>query len=264
VVDLRTKIAGKSLRPVKILVIGNYPPPMCGWAMQTYLVTAELRGRGQVCDVLKINENRMVRSPDHVDVQNAWDYLAKIVRFALCGYRLNVHVNAMSKKGYLLALVAAMIGRLTFRPVVLTFHGGPPQDYFPRPDSWRYHQAFHLLFRSARRIACDSLEIKQAMESYGIKPQKIAYIDFCLGGEVYFHAPKMPEKYRLGQRYRTGGRASHTFAVFECAGRHLYAGPFTRRARWRSCSSMSSTCLITTSWSLNTALIWRSAPMACR
>lgn len=175
-VDLRTKIAGKSLRPVKILVIGNYPPPMCGWAMQTYLVTAELRGRGQVCDVLKINENRMVRSPDYVDVQDAWDYLAKIVRFALCGYRLNVHVNAMSKKGYLLALVAAMIGRLTFRPVVLTFHGGPPQDYFPRPDSWRYHQAFHLLFRSARRIACDSLEIKQAMESYGIKPQKIAYI----------------------------------------------------------------------------------------
>ncbi len=46
--DLRIKMAGDSSKPVKVLVIGNYPPPMCGWAIQTYLVTAELRRRGQV------------------------------------------------------------------------------------------------------------------------------------------------------------------------------------------------------------------------
>lgn len=36
----------------KILVIGNYPPPMCGWAMQTKLVVDELRRRAHVCEVL--------------------------------------------------------------------------------------------------------------------------------------------------------------------------------------------------------------------
>jgi len=76
-------MAGDSSKPVKVLVIGNYPPPMCGWAIQTYLVTVELRRRGQVCDVLKINENRMVKSPDYVDVQDGWDYLKKIVGFTL-------------------------------------------------------------------------------------------------------------------------------------------------------------------------------------
>lgn len=174
--DLRIKMAGDSSKPVKVLVIGNYPPPMCGWAIQTYLVTAELRRRGQVCDVLKINENRMVKSPDYVDVQDGWDYLKKIVGFTLRGYRLNMHVNGTSKKGYLLALIATIIGRLMFRPIALTFHGGLSQDYFPRHDSWGLHQAFRLLFLGARRIACDSLDIKQAIEGYGIKPQKITSI----------------------------------------------------------------------------------------
>src|SRR5260370_29978478 len=101
---------------------------MCGWAIQTYLVTAELRRRGQVCEVLKINENRMVKSPDYVDVQDGWDYLAKIVCFTLRGYRLNMHVNGMSQKGYLLALIAALNGPLKFLPITLTFHGGLSQN----------------------------------------------------------------------------------------------------------------------------------------
>src|SRR6266436_6980745 len=84
-------------RQAKILQIGNYPPPLCGWAIQTKLVTDELRRRGHVCDVLKINENHTVKDPAYIDVQDGWDYLQKIVSHALCGYRLNVHVNGMSK-----------------------------------------------------------------------------------------------------------------------------------------------------------------------
>src|SRR5438874_10601355 len=99
--------SGAKLRnQAKILQIGNYPPPMCGWAIQTKLVTDELRRRGHVCDVLKINEGRQVKDPSYVDVQNGRDYLFKVLRFAFRGYRLNVHVNGMSKKGYILALIA--------------------------------------------------------------------------------------------------------------------------------------------------------------
>ncbi len=173
---IRAEVIDDNSKPVKVLIIGNYPPPMCGWAMQTYLVTAELRRRGKICYVLKVNDNRTVKSPDYIDVQNGWDYLVKIVGFTIGGYRLNMHVNGMSKKGYLLALITAIFGRLTFRPVALSFHGGLPQNYFPRHDSWRLHHAFRLLFQSARKIACDSVEIKSAIEGYGIKSQKISAI----------------------------------------------------------------------------------------
>jgi glycosyltransferase involved in cell wall biosynthesis len=150
---------------------------MCGWAIQTKLVTDELRRRGQVCEVLKINENRQVKDPAYVDVQNGTDYLFKILRYSLSGYRLNVHLNGQSKKGYLLALAAVIVGRLTFRPALVTFHGGVSQQYFPRHDSLRLHWAFKLLFHLAGRIACDSEPVKDGIRSYGIGAKKIDPIE---------------------------------------------------------------------------------------
>jgi Sulfotransferase family len=162
--------------PVRILQIGNYPPPMCGWAIQLKLVTDELRRRGHICEVLKINEGRQIKSPDYIDVQSGPDYLQKVFKYARQGYRLNVHVNGMSKKGYGLAMAAALTGRLTNRPALVTFHGGLSQDYFPRHDRSFAHSAFYLLFRMAGEIACDSEPIREAIIRYGIRPGKVSSI----------------------------------------------------------------------------------------
>src|SRR5580693_5815926 len=63
----------RSKSPVKILQIGNYPPPACGWAVQTKLLKQEIRRRGHACDVLNINESRKIKSAEYVDVQNGFD-----------------------------------------------------------------------------------------------------------------------------------------------------------------------------------------------
>jgi glycosyltransferase involved in cell wall biosynthesis len=161
--------------PAKIVQVSNYPPPQCGWAMQTKLLTEELRRRGAVCEVLNINpENRKVKSRDYVDVQNGRDYFWKIIKFSLRGYRFQTHVNAESPKGYLLALSAHLMGRAVGRPSVMTFHGGLPQTYFPRPDSPVLRNAFRLLFASAGSITCDNEEMKRAIQSYGTNGKTIA------------------------------------------------------------------------------------------
>ena len=167
----------------KVLEIGNYPPPMCGWAIQTKLVTEELRRRGHVCDVLNISESRKKKSPEYVDVQNGLDYLQKVLRFTLRGYRIHVHVNAESPKGYLLALIALLASRMAGRAAMLTFHGGLPQTFFPRPDSRLLRWAYRLLFRLAGRISCDSPPIKSAIEAYGIHPDRVAAIP-CFSSEL--------------------------------------------------------------------------------
>jgi glycosyltransferase involved in cell wall biosynthesis len=59
----------------------------------------------------------------------------------------------------------------------VTFHGGLSQRFFPRRDSRLLRWAFKLLFSLAGGIACDSDEIKQAIEGYGIKAEKIASIE---------------------------------------------------------------------------------------
>jgi glycosyltransferase involved in cell wall biosynthesis len=150
---------------------------MCGWAIQTKLVTDELRRRGHLCQVLKINENRQIKDPAYVDVQGGFDYLVKVFRYGIAGFRLNVHVNGQSKKGYILALVAVLVGRLTFHPALVTFHGGLSQAYFPRRDSSRLRWAFGSLFRLAGRIACDDNFVKQAITEYGVPAEKIAAIE---------------------------------------------------------------------------------------
>jgi glycosyltransferase involved in cell wall biosynthesis len=160
----------------RILQIGNYPPPMCGWAIQLKLVTEELRRRGHICEVLKINEGRQVKSPEYVDVQSGPDYLKKIWSYSLRGYRLNVHVNGMSKKGYWLAMAAALTGRIVNRPALLTFHGGLSQDYFPRHDHSLAHRAFYALFGAAGDVACDSEPIRDAIVKYGIRSEKVRSI----------------------------------------------------------------------------------------
>jgi len=178
----------------KILQIGNYPPPMCGWAIQLKLVTEELRRRGHICEVLKINEGRQIPSSEYVDVQSGPDYLKKIWRYALRGYRLNVHVNGMSKKGYWLAMTAVLTGSILSRPALITFHGGLSQDYFPRHDNGIAHWAFYILFVLAGAIACDSEPIKGAIERYGIDSTKIETIATFSPQYLQFSSVKLPDE----------------------------------------------------------------------
>jgi glycosyltransferase involved in cell wall biosynthesis len=159
----------------KYLEIGNFPPPYCGWAIQTKFLVEHLRKIGHICKVLKINEGRRAKSSEYVDVQGAFDYSWKLLLFAARGYRFHAHVNAESLKGYCLALAAGFIGRLFRLQPVLTFHGGLPQSYFPRQDAFS-RCAFQILFRLYKAILCNSEAIKAAIVEYDIAPEKVTCI----------------------------------------------------------------------------------------
>jgi glycosyltransferase involved in cell wall biosynthesis len=161
---------------VKILQISNYPPPVCGWAIQTKFLVEEIRRRGIVCDVLNLNENHTRKSSEYTDVQNGFDYLSKLIRFAWKGYRFQVHVNGQSKTGYTLALAAAVVGRIAGQPVALSWRGGLQQKYFPRLENPLSRWPFQLLFHLSGRISCNNMQVKQAIERYGLDPDRVVAI----------------------------------------------------------------------------------------
>ncbi len=144
--------------------------------MQTKLLVEEIRQRGHECQVLNINESRKRKTNEYVDVQNGCDYLCKLIRFAWKGYQFQMHVNGMSKTGYVLAFLAALVGRLGGRPIALSWQGGLQQKYFPRPQGTFLRGMYRLLFWLCGRIACNDAKIKQAIESYGIKPDRVSAI----------------------------------------------------------------------------------------
>jgi glycosyltransferase involved in cell wall biosynthesis len=178
----------------KILQIGNWPPPVCGWAMSLVGLRRELESRGWDCAVMNLNENRRVPSPEYIDVQNGWDYFRKIWKHVGRGYAVHVRVNGETKKGYVLALIALGLARLAGRPALLTYCGGHRQSFFPAPRwSFRF-LAFALLFRVPTRIYCNSEPVKQALLATGIDPGRVVPIPHFSAQYVQFTPAGLPDR----------------------------------------------------------------------
>jgi glycosyltransferase involved in cell wall biosynthesis len=160
-------------RPVgRVLQIGNYPPPVCGWSLHTQLVDRELRARGVDARVMDIGPGRRIAGRDCETVLGGFDFARKLLRYRRRGFTFHVHLNGDSWKGYLLALFPALLGRLTGKPAIVTFHAGPRQIYFPRSrGAWR--RAFQLLFRAAGEIICNHEPVRKVIATYGVSEQKI-------------------------------------------------------------------------------------------
>ena len=157
----------------RILEIGNWPPPVCGWSMGLVGLRKELDTRGWDCQVMNLNENRRVRSPEYIDVQGAWDYHYKIIRHVARRYAVHTRVNGEMKKGFLLAFSALLLARMGRRPAFLTYAGGHRQSYFPAPKGSLRYLAFWLLFRIPQRIYCNSEAVKAVLLSTGIHPENV-------------------------------------------------------------------------------------------
>jgi glycosyltransferase involved in cell wall biosynthesis len=152
----------------------------------------ELERRGWDCPVLNLNENRRVLSPEYIDVQNGWDYLRKVWRHVWRGYAVQIRVNAESKKGYLLALLAMLLARLGRRPALLTYCGGHRQTLFPAPKGSLRHRAFALLFRIPTRIYCDSEPVKQVLLTTGIEAATVMPVPLFSSENVHFNPTDLP------------------------------------------------------------------------
>lgn len=179
-------------RVKRILQIGNWPPPVCSWTMSLVLLRKELEARGWDCRVMNLNENRRLRSPEYIDVQNGWDYLSKVCRHVRRGCAVHMRVNGDTKKGYVLSVIALMVARLRGRPALLTYGGGHQQTYFPAPRFSLRHLAFSFLFRLPHRIYCNSEAVKQAVLQTGVSASRVVPLPHFSPQYVEFNPVPLP------------------------------------------------------------------------
>lgn len=170
--ELYARMLARQNPVARVLQIGNYPPPLCGWSIHTQLVDRELVARGADSRVMDIGPGRRVRGRGCIPVRGGLDYTAKIIAYRMRGFTFQIHVNGDSWKGYALALAAALLGRWTGKRAVLTFHAGPTQLYFPRARGFWY-RAFRLLFRSCGEIICNHEPVKKLIEGYGVPAENV-------------------------------------------------------------------------------------------
>src|SRR5439155_2729361 len=114
--DLYQRLLYRRDATSRVLQIGNYPPPVCGWSLHTQLVDQELAAHGADSRVMDIGPGRRIAGRGCITVRNALDYAAKLVAYRIRGFTFQVHVNGDSWKGYALVLASVLLGRLTGKP----------------------------------------------------------------------------------------------------------------------------------------------------
>ncbi len=152
----------------------------------------ELESRGWDCPVMNLNENRRVLSSEYIDVQGGWDYFRKVWSHVWRDYAVQIRVNAESKKGYLLALIAMLLARAGGRPALLTYCGGHRQTFFPAPKGSFRGLAFALLFRIPTRIYCDSEPVKHVLLSTNIDARKVMPVPLFSSENIRFVEADLP------------------------------------------------------------------------
>ena len=167
-----------SEQKIKILQVSSYPPPYLGTETRVWFLTQKLRQQGHHCAVLNIGERRKVESEtgDYDTVLNGFDFLNKLWRYLYKGYLVHMHMNGDSLKGCALALIAGVTSALFARRLVLTFHAGPKQKYFPKHRNKLLAPMFSASFKLAEVIICNNAEVKNAIKHYAIADEKIQAI----------------------------------------------------------------------------------------
>ncbi len=162
---------------VKILEISSYPPPRAGWGVRVAFVKEALIEAGHVCEVLNIApESRKIPSPEYLTSLNGLDYAWKVFSRCLRGYRVHMHLNGNSPKGFVLTILAEALSLLTFKRPALTLHAGPEQLYFPKTRAPRLIPMFKFIFGVAGKIICNNEAVKEKIVEYGVNPEKIVPI----------------------------------------------------------------------------------------
>ena len=161
----------------KILEISSYPPPRAGWGVRVSFVKQALIENGHECQVVNIApESRMIPSPEYLTSMSGFDYVKKVFAHSLKGYRVHMHLNGNSPKGFILTMLAEICNLLTFKRPILTVHAGPKQIYFPKEQAPHLTPMFKFIFGVARKIICNDEKVKVKIVEYGINPEKITPI----------------------------------------------------------------------------------------
>jgi glycosyltransferase involved in cell wall biosynthesis len=108
---------------MKVLLVGDYPPPYGGVSVHVEVVQKAVRAQGGICDVLDVGKGQLPAD----GVLPATGYFATaahLVRYALRGYRIHVHTSGANPKSWMLASACAAAGKLSARPPIITFHSG--------------------------------------------------------------------------------------------------------------------------------------------
>ena len=161
---------------MRVLLVGDYPPPHGGVAVHVQQLHGYLRGCGVDVKVLDIGKGGRP-APDVIPARGAAPFALWLARHVATGWTIHVHTSGNNPKSWVLA---AMVGTLPGpkSPRVITLHSGLLPDYLAASDARRNFARVALA--GYARVVAVSDAVKSALVGCGVPAEKIDVLPaFC-------------------------------------------------------------------------------------
>lgn len=149
---------------MKILLVGNYPPPFGGISVHLQLLDRLLLRNLIDCKVLNIDKKGLY-SKEYISIKSHVDLLLKLISNSHKRI-VHLHTNGHNLKSWLLATVCAWIGYLIGSGSILTIHSGMSPKYIAQNSFW-HRQLIKLALVPQSLVICVNPEIQAALTHYG-------------------------------------------------------------------------------------------------
>jgi glycosyltransferase involved in cell wall biosynthesis len=181
---------------MRVLLVGDYPPPHGGVAVHVQQLHQFLRGRNVEAKVLDIGKGGRP-APEVLPVRSIAQFGMRLAGFLATGWTVHVHTSGNNPKSWLLAATAGVPA--PGAPRVITLHSGLLPDYLAASSTRRTFARAALAGYS--RVVAVSEAVKDALLMCGVPAEKVVvHPAFCASQVQPGPVPNAVEAVRARRR----------------------------------------------------------------
>ncbi|MFP2929274.1 glycosyltransferase, partial [Pyxidicoccus sp. 3LG] len=161
---------------MRVLLVGDYPPPFGGVAIHVQQLHGYLRSHGVEAKVLDIGKGGRP-APDVLPMRSPAHFALRLAGFISSGWTVHVHTSGNNPKSWVLAgMVGGLPGFRSSR--VITLHSGLLPDYLAASSARRNFARVALAGYS--RVVAVSGAVRDALVGCGVPEEKLVVLPaFC-------------------------------------------------------------------------------------
>jgi glycogen(starch) synthase len=160
----------KEFSNMKVLLVGDFPPPHGGVAVHVEVLFRAVRAHGGICEVLDIGKGQLP-ADGVVPAGGLVRFTALLGQYAARGYQIHVHTSGANPKSWMLAGICAAAGAVSQKPPLITFHSGLGPAWIAQSAA-RRKTAAAVAGRFGTVIAVSD-EIRDNFIRCGVAPEKL-------------------------------------------------------------------------------------------
>lgn len=166
---------------MKILLVGNYPPPYGGISAHVETLARRLTHEtNAMVTVLDVDMHAAAQQKDVVTTSSRISFMFSLLSMLFGVEVVHLHTNGHNNKSWLLISLVAILGKMTGKTAIVTVHSGGAPSYISELTGLR-----KLLFQKFLRLY-DSVisvndSIRASLQHWGVKRERLYCIPAYLG-----------------------------------------------------------------------------------